>query len=76
MFWIRYQIIKLYMAVMGLLVSLEKAEWTNSEENVSFKITYYVSISTDYINWHLKKIIKLNEYKEWNSYYWLKVIRF
>ena len=32
-------IIKLYMAVMGLL-----------EANVSFKITYYISISTDYIN--------------------------
>ena len=43
MFWIRYQIIKLYMAVMGLLeVSLEKTEWTNSEENVSLKITYYI----------------------------------
>ena len=65
------------MAVMDLLeVSPEKTEWTNSEENVTFKITYYISISTDYINWHLKKIIKLNEYKEWNSYYWLKVIRF
>ena len=74
MLWIRYQIIKLYMAVMGLWeVSLEKTEWTNSEENVNFKITYNISISTDYINWHLKKIIKLNEYKEWNSYYWCPV---
>ena len=36
---------------MGLLeVSLEKTEWTNSEENVSFKITYYISISNDYIH--------------------------
>ena len=38
------------MAVMGLL---EKTEWTNSEENVRFKITYYISIwllITDYIN--------------------------
>ena len=51
MFWILYQIIKLYMALMGLLeVSLQKTEWTNSEGNVSFKITYYISINTDYIN--------------------------
>ena len=35
---------------MGLLeVSLEKTECIDIEENVSIKIIYYISISTDYI---------------------------